>query len=85
MVAFLFLIFDLEIMILFPFSGFVGQLSETGQFIGIVFVFSLLLGFIYEWFSGILQAISNNILSSFKRNVELPYFSKCSSFILSKI
>lgn len=72
MVAFLFLIFDLEIMILFPFSGFVGQLSEMGQIVGIVFVFSLLIGFVYEWLSGILQAISNNIL--IKENVRKVFF-----------
>lgn len=62
MVAFLFLIFDLEIMILFPFSGFVGYLTDNGQKVGIFFVFLLLIGFVYEWFSGILHAISNNVL-----------------------
>lgn len=72
MVAFLFLLFDLEIMILFPFSGFAGHLSASGQGIGIIFVLLLLIGFVYEWFSGLLHAISNNILV--KKDLRQKFF-----------
>ena len=55
MVGILFLIFDLEILYLFPWavnirkSGFMGYLSI------LIFLVILLIGFIFEWSEGVLN------------------------------
>nr|NP_049302.1 NADH dehydrogenase subunit 3 [Porphyra purpurea]O99978.1 RecName: Full=NADH-ubiquinone oxidoreductase chain 3; AltName: Full=NADH dehydrogenase subunit 3 [Porphyra purpurea]AAD03105.1 NADH dehydrogenase subunit 3 [Porphyra purpurea] len=55
LVAILFLIFDLEISFLFPWSLVLGQLSIFGFWSMIVFLIILTLGFIYEWKKGALE------------------------------
>ena len=48
-VALLFLIFDLELMFLLPWIIALNHISLIGFFIGLLFIFILLIGFIYEW------------------------------------
>nr|YP_009040889.1 NADH dehydrogenase subunit 3 [Neopyropia fucicola]AIB08109.1 NADH dehydrogenase subunit 3 [Neopyropia fucicola] len=55
LVAILFLIFDLEISFLFPWSLVLGQLPSFGFWSMIVFLAILTLGFIYEWKKGALE------------------------------
>nr|WCH57883.1 NADH dehydrogenase subunit 3 [Catenella fusiformis] len=55
LVAILFLIFDLEISFLFPWSLVLGELSLFGFWIMIVFLILLTLGFVYEWYKGALE------------------------------
>jgi NADH:ubiquinone oxidoreductase subunit 3 (subunit A) len=47
-VAILFLIFDLEISFLFPFSVCLDVISLTGLYVMLVFLFILTIGFYYE-------------------------------------
>jgi len=47
-VAILFLIFDLEISFLFPFSVCLEQMSNTGFYCMFIFLFILTVGFVYE-------------------------------------
>ena len=54
-VAILFLIFDLEISFLFPFSVCLDVISLTGLYVMLVFLFILTIGFIYEWKKGALD------------------------------
>ena len=54
-VAILFMIFDLEIVFLFPWIVVLNNLTFLGNFIMIIFLFILLIGFIYEWFKGALD------------------------------
>lgn len=60
MVGILFLVFDLEILFLFPWainikkSGFIGYLSI------LYFIIILLIGFFFEWFEGILEWSKNS-------------------------
>ena len=49
LVAILFIIFDLEIMFLFPWSLAVDSLGFLGFFSMMVFLFILTIGFLYEW------------------------------------
>lgn len=55
LVAILFIIFDLEIMFLFPWSVSLYFLDLEGFWSMILFLFILTLGFIYEWKKGALD------------------------------
>jgi NADH-quinone oxidoreductase subunit A len=58
-VAILFIIFDLEIIFLFPWVYSVGKLGILGFWIMILFLIILTIGFIYEWGRGALSWTSN--------------------------
>jgi NADH-quinone oxidoreductase subunit A len=49
LVAILFIIFDLEIVYLFPWVIILSEMSWIGFRVMLIFVFILTLGFIYEW------------------------------------
>lgn len=55
LVAILFLIFDLEISFLFPWSLILGNLPFLGFLTMVVFLLILTIGFIYEWYKGALE------------------------------
>jgi len=55
LVAILFIIFDLEVTFLFPWSVVFGTLGHFGYFSMFLFLFVLLLGFYYEWRKGALD------------------------------
>lgn len=55
LVSILFIIFDLEIMFLFPWSLLVSSLGFFGFAIIAYFLFVLTVGFFYEWGSGALD------------------------------
>lgn len=55
LVAILFLIFDLEISFLFPWSIVLGNLPILGFWSMIIFLVILTIGFIYEWCKGALE------------------------------
>lgn len=55
LVAILFLIFDLEISFLFPWSIALRHIDLFGFSTMIVFLLILTIGFIYEWFKGALE------------------------------
>lgn len=55
LVAILFLIFDLEVSFLFPWSLVLGKISMLGFWTMIVFLVILTIGFIYEWYKGALE------------------------------
>lgn len=54
-VAILFMIFDLEIVFLFPWVLSLDNMSNFGFFAMVFFLFVLTIGFIYEWFKGALD------------------------------
>lgn len=55
LVSILFLIFDLEIMFLFPWSVVLGVLGLWGLLVMFLFLLVLTVGFFYEWFKGALD------------------------------
>ena len=55
LIAILFLVFDLEISYLFPWSYCSSSISLNGQIIVIIFLIILTLGLIYEWLKGGLE------------------------------
>ena len=55
LVAILFLIFDLEVSFLFPWSLVLGKISLFGFWSMIFFLVILTIGFIYEWYKGALE------------------------------
>ena len=55
LVAILFLIFDLEVSFLFPWSLTLGSISAFGFWSMIIFLFILTIGFVYEWYKGALE------------------------------
>merc|ERR1712039_184749 len=55
LVAILFIIFDLEIGLLFPFALCLGQLGSTSIFAMYFFLIVLTVGFLYEWKMGALD------------------------------
>jgi len=57
LVALLFILFDLEVSILFPFATLVPFMDSLNFFVGLFYIFLLTLGFIYEWRKGALDFI----------------------------
>jgi NADH:ubiquinone oxidoreductase subunit 3 (subunit A) len=55
LVAILFIIFDLEVSFLFPWSVVLNQISFFGFWTMIIFLLILTLGFVYEWKKGALE------------------------------
>ena len=55
LVGILFIIFDLEISFLFPWSLVLSQISIFGYWTMYIFLFILTLGLIYEWMKGGLE------------------------------
>ena len=55
LVAILFIIFDLEIALLFPWAAAFGSLSEVAFWAMMVFLAVLTIGFAYEWKKGALE------------------------------
>jgi NADH-quinone oxidoreductase subunit A len=55
LVAILFLIFDLEVAFIFPWSSNVSSGQLFGLFMFFVFLFVLTIGFFYEWVRGALD------------------------------
>jgi len=55
LVAILFIIFDLEIVYLFPWAVSLSQLGLGGFMVMIVFLYILTIGFVYEWMMGALE------------------------------
>jgi len=55
LVSILFIIFDLEIAMLFPWAAAFGDLSETAFWSMMVFLAILTIGFAYEWKKGALE------------------------------
>jgi len=55
LVTILFIIFDLEIVYLFPWAVSLSQIDVGGFFVMIIFLFFLTIGFIYEWAMGALE------------------------------
>nr|YP_009445918.1 NADH dehydrogenase subunit 3 [Eucheuma denticulatum]ATX68860.1 NADH dehydrogenase subunit 3 [Eucheuma denticulatum] len=55
LVAILFLIFDLEVSFLFPWSLVLGEINIFGFWTMVIFLIILTLGFVYEWYKGALE------------------------------
>jgi NADH-quinone oxidoreductase subunit A len=55
LVAILFIIFDLEVVFLFPWAMILWIVKPIGFFCFLLFLFILTLGFIYEWQRGALE------------------------------
>jgi NADH-quinone oxidoreductase subunit A len=55
LVAILFIIFDLEIVFLFPWAISLGNIGLLGFMSMMIFLFILTIGFIYEWKKGALD------------------------------
>ena len=55
LVSILFIIFDLEIAMLFPWAAAFGDLSDTAFWSMMVFLAVLTIGFAYEWKKGALE------------------------------
>jgi NADH-quinone oxidoreductase subunit A len=55
LVAILFIIFDLEISFLFPYSASIDTIGYLGCFSMIFFLVVLTVGFLYEWQKGALD------------------------------
>ena len=55
LVAILFIIFDLEIAILFPWAITLGSIGFLGFISMMIFLFILTVGFVYEWKKGALD------------------------------
>ena len=71
-IAILFLLFDLEIMLLFPWGIMLHDMPwQTGLLSGIIFCLLLLAGFVFEWVSGVLDLISQDVSISEKRKIKL--------------
>jgi NADH-quinone oxidoreductase subunit A len=52
LIAILFLIFDIEVVFLFPWSVTLNYLGSLGFWVGVDFLFELLIGYVYVWKKG---------------------------------
>jgi len=55
LVSILFIIFDLEVAFLFPWSVSLGEIGQFGFWSMVVFLVVLTVGFVYEWKKGALE------------------------------
>lgn len=55
LVAFLFLLFDIEVVFLFPWALVFKEIKITGLIIMLAYIFILAIGFIYAWRKGAFQ------------------------------
>jgi len=55
LVGILFIIFDLEVMFLFPWAVTLNKINQFGYYSMMIFLFILTIGFIYEWKKGALD------------------------------
>ena len=55
LVAFLFLLFDIEVVFFFPWALVFKELGTTGLIVMFAYIFVLALGFIYAWKKGAFQ------------------------------
>jgi NADH-quinone oxidoreductase subunit A len=55
LVAILFIVFDLEVMFLLPWSVTLKQIGWEGFWSMMIFLFVLVVGFVYEWRKGALE------------------------------
>jgi len=55
LVGILFIIFDLEIVYLFPWASSLSRIGFFGYWVMMFFLFLLILGFVYEWMKGALD------------------------------
>ena len=55
LVAILFIVFDIEILFLYPFAVTLYQISTFGFWVAIIFLVLLTIGFVYEWGKGALK------------------------------
>jgi NADH-ubiquinone oxidoreductase chain 3 len=72
LVAILFLVFDLEVIMLFPLGVTLYQNSVYGFWIVMLFLFVLTVGFVYEWSKGALKYTNGPVKSD--RKVTPPRF-----------
>ena len=55
LIAILFILFDLEITFLIPWAVALTDIGSTGFWVGVWFIFDLLVGFVYAWKIGALD------------------------------
>ena len=55
LVSILFLVFDLELMFVFPWTVTLASIETYGYITMIIFLFIVVLGFVYEWYHGALD------------------------------
>ena len=63
LVAILFIVFDLEVLFLFPFAVSLYEISSLGFWVVIFFLIILTVGFVYEWSKGALKFAKDPSLS----------------------
>jgi NADH-ubiquinone oxidoreductase chain 3 len=68
-VALLFLIFDLEVILLYPLAVSLYQVSGFGFSIAIIFLFVLTIGFVLEIGSGAISLQTTDIKNNYKNNL----------------
>jgi NADH-quinone oxidoreductase subunit A len=59
LVALIFLVFDLEILFLFPFAVVLYDAFLPAFWIAILFLLLLTIGFLYEWTKGVLNFVKH--------------------------
>jgi len=59
LVALIFLVFDLEILFLFPFAVVLYEAFLPAFWVAILFLLLLTIGFIYEWSKGVLNFVKH--------------------------
>lgn len=55
LVGLLFIVFDLEVVFLFPWTAVLVNLGYFGYWVMMFFLFLLIIGFVYEWMKGALD------------------------------
>jgi len=68
LVAILFLVFDVEILFLYPLAVSLYHVSFLGFWIAIFFILIITIGFLYELASNVLDYAKSPLLASFKKN-----------------
>ncbi|MAG16729.1 MAG: NADH-quinone oxidoreductase subunit A [Phycisphaerae bacterium] len=65
-VALFYLIFDVEVALIYPWAVVYGEQPGVALAVGFPFIAIVVIGFVYEWYSGSLDWVRSSINTSFK-------------------
>jgi NADH-quinone oxidoreductase subunit A len=69
-VALFYLVFDVEVALLYPWAVVFRQMPREALILGLPFVAIIVIGFVYEWYSGSLDWVRSSVNTSIKGGVK---------------
>ena len=65
-VALFYLVFDVEVALIYPWAVVYREFPTTALILGLPFLGVVVIGYVYEWYSGSLEWVRSSVTTSFK-------------------